>query len=84
MSRGLPIVITELLASQLEIADPAVMVANDPRSFAEAVCRLYADEALWLRARQAGWQIVGKDCNRAGFLEELRALCDPVELRAVS
>jgi GT2 family glycosyltransferase len=53
-SHGLPVVTTELLRRQLGwIADEDVLTAKatDARGFANAVVRLYRDEALWLRLR---------------------------------
>src|SRR5207245_2030998 len=50
--RGLPIVATPLLASQLGWADGSpILVAGDAVAFAAKCVQLYNDEALWSRLR---------------------------------
>jgi GT2 family glycosyltransferase/glycosyltransferase involved in cell wall biosynthesis len=55
MSRGLPVVATSASIEGMHLADGEdVLVADDPRGFADAVARLYRDEALWLRLSRGG------------------------------
>jgi hypothetical protein len=43
-----------------------VLIADDPRAFADAVIRLYRDETLWCRIQEAGYVFV-EEPGRAGF-----------------
>ena len=55
MSFGLPVVATTLSVEGMFLADgKEILVADDPRAFAEAIARLYRDEALWNRLSAAG------------------------------
>jgi glycosyltransferase involved in cell wall biosynthesis len=49
MSYGLPVVTTTVGSEGMELRDGenALIVANGPAAFAEAVIRLYTDESLW-------------------------------------
>jgi glycosyltransferase involved in cell wall biosynthesis len=52
-SAGVPIVATSLLAGQLGWRDGVeLLVADEPRAFAEACARLYADAELWAALRE--------------------------------
>ncbi|MDE2006335.1 MAG: glycosyltransferase [Rhodospirillales bacterium] len=74
-SFGLPIVASALLARQLGW-DDALLAADtaDPGAFAEAVVRLYRDEALWTRLRTAALERVAAETSRERTLSALRAL----------
>jgi GT2 family glycosyltransferase/glycosyltransferase involved in cell wall biosynthesis len=55
MSRGLPVVGTTLSVEGMHlVAGEEVLVADDPAEFADAIVRLYNDEALWSRLSVAG------------------------------
>lgn len=55
MSHGLPVVATSIAAEGMNLVDDQdVLVADDAGRFAEAVVRLYDDEALWMRLSEAG------------------------------
>jgi hypothetical protein len=55
MSRGLPVVATSTSVEGMHLVEgEEVLVADDPDAFAEAIARLYRDEALWDRLSQAG------------------------------
>jgi hypothetical protein len=55
MSHGLPVVATSIAAEGMNLVDGQdVLVADDAEGFAEAVLRLYDDEALWMRLSDAG------------------------------
>ena len=74
-SFGLPIVASGLLARQLGWDDAMLSAeADDPAGFADAVVRLYRDEALWTRLRNAAAARVAAEASRAQTLETLRAI----------
>jgi len=53
MSRGIPAVVSPLIAEQLGVTDGReVLVGSSPDEFAEKVIRVYGDAALWSRLRQ--------------------------------
>jgi glycosyltransferase involved in cell wall biosynthesis len=53
MSRGIPAVVSPLIAGQLGVTDGReVLVGRSPDEFAEKVMRVYGDAALWSRLRQ--------------------------------
>lgn len=55
MSFGLPVVATTPSVEGMHLVDgEEILVADDPRAFAEAIARLYRDEALWNRLSAAG------------------------------
>jgi len=55
MSRGLPVVATATSVEGMHLVEgEEVLVADDPDAFADAIARLYRDEALWNRLSQAG------------------------------
>ena len=69
MSHGLPVVATTVVDRRHAPDDgDDVLVADDPRAFADAVRRAYEDEALWERL-SAG----GRREHRAPFLARRRA-----------
>ncbi len=71
-SRGLPIVASPLIASQLGWRDEhELLVGRDPEHFAAQCLRLYHEEALWERTRQAALVAIERECSRKGFLAAL-------------
>ena len=55
MSRGLPVVATGVAAEAMCLSDGAdVLLADTPGAFADAVVRVYTDEALWKRLSRGG------------------------------
>jgi glycosyltransferase involved in cell wall biosynthesis len=79
-SRGVPVVATELLATQLgwEPDQELVVSAAEPAAFAAAVARLYTDEALWRLVREAALARVQRECSEAVFAASVeRALAVP-------
>jgi glycosyltransferase involved in cell wall biosynthesis len=55
MSHGLPVVATSVAIEGMHLTDgDDVLVADDPRAFAEAVLRVYDDESLWQRLSTGG------------------------------
>jgi GT2 family glycosyltransferase/SAM-dependent methyltransferase len=73
MGAGVPCVCTTIAAEGMGILDGVhARVADNPRSFAEAVVSLYTDEALWNRISVSGRALVderfGDEANRASLL----------------
>ena len=55
MSCGLPVVATGVAAEAMGLSDGAdVLLADTPGAFADAVVRVYTDEALWQRLSRGG------------------------------
>ncbi|MCL2873002.1 MAG: glycosyltransferase [Betaproteobacteria bacterium] len=55
MSYGVPVVVTTIAAEGMHLADGRdALIADDARAFAEAVARVYRDEALWRQLSVAG------------------------------
>jgi GT2 family glycosyltransferase len=67
LSQGIPVVCTQLLAQQLEdgTGETYAMVPPDgsPVRFAEAVARLYLDEACWSSYQEKGLQYANRRCD---------------------
>jgi GT2 family glycosyltransferase len=76
-ARGVPIVATPLLASQLGWTDGSpILTAVDAESFAVKCVQLYTDEALWNRLRLAGIERVVKDCSPELFENRLQSIIE--------
>jgi glycosyltransferase involved in cell wall biosynthesis len=74
-ARGVPIVATQLIESQLGWRDESeLLAANDSDGFADACSRLYQDCALWTRLRENALQRIAKDCSPEEFRSRLRAI----------
>ncbi|HEY5999915.1 MAG TPA: glycosyltransferase family 4 protein, partial [bacterium] len=71
---GIPAVISPLLAEQLGADESVALIAGDPEEFARKVVRLYRDEGLWNRLRQAALEHVGRTCSPAAFREAVSGL----------
>ncbi|GAB4200514.1 MAG: hypothetical protein Tsb002_36660 [Wenzhouxiangellaceae bacterium] len=75
MSYGQPVVATTVAVEGMGLEDGSdVLVADDAQAFAEAVIRLYQDEALWQRLSQAGMENIRRHFSREAALERLRAI----------
>ncbi len=74
-ARGVPIVATPLLASQLGWTDgSSLQIAGDAETFAEKCIQLYTDEALWHRLREAAAERIRTECSPELFDERLRSV----------
>jgi glycosyltransferase involved in cell wall biosynthesis len=75
MARGLPVVATAEAAEGLEVVPGEhLLVADDPRSMAEAIGRLIADRNLWLTLSRKGRDFISRHhvAERAfGALDEV-------------
>lgn len=59
MSHSVPAVVTSIAAEGMGVTDgDTVLIADDGRSFAEALVRLYTDQPLWERLSEAGFNFV--------------------------
>lgn len=65
-SRGLPMVVTPLIATQLGWKDE-LLAADGPIAFAQACLRLHSDPLIWLRVREAALAAVERDCSADAF-----------------
>lgn len=67
-ARGLPIVATPLLASQLGWADDdPFLVAGTAESFAAKCVQLYTDSGLWAKLRASGLRRAQAECSPESF-----------------
>jgi glycosyltransferase involved in cell wall biosynthesis len=72
VSKGVPCVVTSLLAKQLEWeTEEGILSADTPEEFATACAKLYEDDALWMRVRRKGLEAVTRDCDPDNFREQL-------------
>src|SRR5262249_3775778 len=71
-AHGLPIVCSELVASQLGWRPGReLLVARDAIGFARCCLELYRDAALWQSLRAAALERVRAECSRSAFRERL-------------
>lgn len=67
-ARGVPCVVTPLLARQLGWnSDRDVLVASTPDDFAKACAALYCDKTLWNRIRRSALARIARDCDPRKF-----------------
>jgi GT2 family glycosyltransferase len=65
MAHGLPVVTTTVGAEGMGLTEGEnVLIADEPREFADAVFRLYSEPGLWHRLQQAGLSYVKKNTSR--------------------
>ena len=72
-ARGLPMVVTPLIADQLGWHEQ-VPVGADARAFADQCLRLHSDAAHWASVRQHLLASVARDCSPATFDRALQAV----------
>jgi GT2 family glycosyltransferase len=66
LSYSVPAVLTSVAAEGMGVTDgEQVLIGDDGRSFAEALVRLYTDQALWERMSDAGWNFVNESFSPA-------------------
>lgn len=63
MAHGLPVVTTTFGAEGITDGDE-LLIANDPKTFADAVCRLHSDSELWHRLQSAALNCVRETTSR--------------------
>jgi GT2 family glycosyltransferase/glycosyltransferase involved in cell wall biosynthesis len=82
MSRGLPVVATPVAVEGMHLVDGEEgIVANDPDAFADAVARVYRDEALWNRLALGGRQNVRRHFSPEAAAAGLVRLFDLADRR---
>ncbi|MDD2677350.1 MAG: glycosyltransferase, partial [Methylacidiphilaceae bacterium] len=78
-ARGVPIVASDLIASQLGWKTGEELVSapvDDATAFAEACLGLYRDRLLWERVRARALAAVARDCDAKRFSQTIRALLE--------
>jgi O-antigen biosynthesis protein len=64
MSYGIPAVVSELIASQLNLNDcNETLVARDPEEFIKKVRLLYENEKLWIQIQQNSIDYIATECK---------------------
>ncbi len=78
MSHGLPVVATSASVEGMHLSPGEdVLVADDPEAFADAIARLYRDEALWQKLAAGGVENIRRHFSRdvaRGAVRKLIAL----------
>jgi glycosyltransferase involved in cell wall biosynthesis len=76
-ARGVPAVATSLLMRQLGwVEDTHLLIADEPRAFAEQCVRLYSDASLWERIRRDALHQVRIDCSPEAFETTLESILE--------
>jgi GT2 family glycosyltransferase/glycosyltransferase involved in cell wall biosynthesis len=71
ISRGLPCVVSPIAAEGTGLVDElSCLVAESPEQWADAVARLYADEALWTEIRRSALELAETRYAFAGALDD--------------
>ena len=64
MSYGIPSVVSELTASQLDLTDgKEVLIAKNPDEFVQKIIKIYHDEKLWYQIQQNALKCIQETCN---------------------
>lgn len=72
-SRGLPMVVSPLIARQLGWTDELLVGADGP-AFAQACLRLHGEQPLWSARREGLLAAVARDCSKAAFDSAVREI----------
>lgn len=72
-SRGLPMVVTPLIARQLGWQDE-VLVADGAQAFAQACIRLHSEPATWQSLRDLSLAAVERDCSAQAFQQAVQGI----------
>jgi len=75
-ARGLPVVATSLLASQLNWTNLELAIGENAGDFAARCIELYSDEKKWMSIRNAALVRVKQDCSSENFDKTVEALLD--------
>lgn len=80
LSQGLPVVTTRIGAEGIGLRDGIeALIADDPDEFANAVVRLYQDEALWSKLATAGLNLMRSRYSKEVLALRLSELLVPVQ-----
>jgi GT2 family glycosyltransferase/glycosyltransferase involved in cell wall biosynthesis len=64
MSYGIPAVVSELTASQLDLTDGnEVLIAKNTDEFVQKIIKIYQDEELWYLLQQNALKYIQRTCN---------------------
>jgi glycosyltransferase involved in cell wall biosynthesis len=64
MSYGIPSVVSELTASQLDLTDGnEVLIAKNTDEFVQKIIKIYQDEKLWYQLQQNALKYIHRTCN---------------------
>lgn len=75
LSQGLPVVTTTIGAEGMGLThEREALIADDPREFANAIVRLYRDEALWSRLSEAGLALMRARYSKSAVASQLLSL----------
>jgi glycosyltransferase involved in cell wall biosynthesis len=77
LSHGVPVVATSLAVEGMYL-DGEALVADDAAAFADAVARLYGDEATWSRMSDAGLAHTQQHFSFAAAERAVAALADEI------
>ncbi len=78
---GIPMVVTELIAQQLGWENEVeLLVASEPRAFADAVARLYQDRDLWETIRRNALSRAQIECAPEAFTATVRRILADIPL----
>ena len=74
-ARGLPVVVTPLLAAQLGWKhEMDLLVGDDAETFAKRCIDLHTNEALWMKMRDRGIESISQDCSVEVFESRLKEI----------
>ncbi|MGI8890866.1 MAG: glycosyltransferase [Chthoniobacterales bacterium] len=75
MGFGVPVVASAIAVEGMELlAGEAVLVADDPVAFADAICTLYTSESLWESLSQTSLQITRDAFSREAATDRLKRI----------
>ena len=77
MSYGIPSVISDIIASQLNLKDgEKTLVARDPEDFIKKIELLYGNEKLWMQIQQNAIDYIATECKPEKIKNNLRDILD--------
>jgi len=80
MSCGIPSVVSELMASQLNLQDgKEVLVASNPDEFADKIIELYQNEDLWRQLQMNAIKYIETECSPLKIKNTLKTIMDKTE-----
>jgi len=80
MAFGLPVVTTAVGAEGIGLVDGEnALISDDPRTFAEAVIRLYTDELLWAKISEESLKHIEKNFSREAAYRKIADFFNSIE-----
>jgi len=79
VARGLPTVVTPILADQTGWPEGDGTLVRDWRdadAFTQALLALHEDDALWRSVQERGLARVRAECDPGAYAERIRVLCE--------